>query len=321
MSETVYELNRLKNFPITLFSTVMGLTGLAIAFLRFGAVMKADTSAAKYFLYLITAWFVALVIIYGAKTVKYFEAVKEEFFHPVRLNFFPTISISMLLLSIGYEGISHDISKWLWYAGTVVHLGFTFVIIDIWFFGDFKITAANPAWFIPVVGNIIIPVSGVTHAGTEVGWFFFSIGIVLWVALFTVIVYRLIFHEQLKKKFMPTLFILIAPPAVGFIAYIKLTGSLDPFARILYYFAVFTTLILFSMFRRLKDVPFFMSWWAYTFPLDAITIATVLMYKLTKFPLLKTAAASLLVITTCVIIVVATMTVRAVKNRSVCVPE
>jgi tellurite resistance protein len=51
--------------------------------------------------------------------------------------------------------------------------------------------------------------------------------------LFAIILNRIIFHNQFAPKFMPTLFILIAPPAIGFISYIKLTGSLDFFAQIL----------------------------------------------------------------------------------------
>ncbi|MGE4318542.1 MAG: SLAC1 anion channel family protein [Deferribacterales bacterium] len=320
MTET-YEKNRLRNFPVTLFSTVMGVTGLAIAFLRYGAVMQTDMSPAKYLLFAVSVWFVIVLTTYIAKLIKYPEAVKEEFFHPVKLNFFPTMSISLLLLSIGYEGISHEASRYLWMLGTVIQITFTFIIIDIWFFGDFKITAVNPAWFIPVVGNILVPVSGVNHAGAELGWFFFSIGIVLWIALFTTVVYRMIFHEQLLAKFLPTLFIMIAPPAVGFISYVKLTGSLDPFSRILYYFALFITLMLFSMFRRLKKVPFYVSWWAYTFPLDAMTIATILIYKMTKYPLFHTLATFLLILTSAVVTVVFIRTVKEMAGGKVCVPE
>lgn len=297
------------------------MTGLAIAILRYGAVMHTETPGAKLFLYLITAWFFALLCIYGYKLVKYTDEVKHEFFHPVKLNFFPTISISLLLLSIAYESVSHEFSHVLWYSGAIIHLIFTFVILDIWFFGTFKITAVNPAWFIPVVGNILVPVAGVSIVGAEVGWFFFSIGIILWISLFTVFVYRMIFYEQLLQKFLPTLFIMIAPPAVGFISYVKLTGELDPFARILYYFGLFITLLLITMFRRLKEIPFFVSWWAYTFPLDAITIATILFYKMTGYPALKTMSSVLLVLASVVVAVVLVNTVRAMVNKKVCVPE
>ena len=78
-------------------------------------------------------------------------------------------------------------------------------------------------------------------------------------------------------RLTPTLFILLAPPSVGFIAYLQLIGSLDAFARILYYTALFLSLLLASNALRFLRIPFFISAWAYSFPLAALTIATLVM--------------------------------------------
>ncbi|MEX1386733.1 hypothetical protein AB1399_11655, partial [Hydrogenibacillus schlegelii] len=56
------------------------------------------------------------------------------------------------------------------------------------------------------------------------------------------------------------------PPAVGLVSYVKLTGQFDGFARVLYGFAFFIGLLLVVLFPMFCRVPFFLSWWAYTFP-------------------------------------------------------
>ena len=95
--------------------------------------------------------------------------------------------------------------------------------------------------------------------------------------------YRLFFHEPLPARMTPMLFILLAPPSVGFISYIGMVGELDVFARIIYYMALFLGLLLaMNIFRFLK-VPFFISSWAYSFPLAALTIATMKMTHLTSY--------------------------------------
>jgi tellurite resistance protein len=315
------EQNRLKYFPITLFSTVMGLTGFSIALLRYQHIMHVKTYIGKPLLYAVSAWFVFLMIVYTVKLIKHPQEVKEEFNHPVKINFFPTISISMLLLSIGFEGISNPVSYVLWHTGAAVQLIFTFVIINIWFFGDFKLQTKNPAWFIPVVGNLIVPVTGLGQENYELAWFFFSVGFVLWIVLFTIMFYRIIFHEPLMTKFLPTLFILIAPPAVGFIAYSKLAAALDPFGRILFHFGLFMTILLLTMFRRFYKVPFFVSWWAYTFPLDAMTISSIMMYKLTSDHFFRSLSTFFLFLTFTVIVTVLYKTFIAVSNKQICVPE
>jgi tellurite resistance protein len=122
-------------------------------------------------------------------------------------------------------------------------------------------------------------------------------------------------------KFLPTLFILIAPPAVGFIAYSKLAAALDPFGRILFHFGLFMTILLLTMFRRFYKVPFFVSWWAYTFPLDAMTISSIMMYKLTSDHFFRSLSTFFLFLTFTVIVTVLYKTFIAVSNKQICVPE
>ena len=253
----IEDLNRLKNFPVMLFATIMGLTGLGIAFDRFDHLTGSHLNAGKYIIYATFAWFCFVSFVYLLKFVRYPSEVIGEFKHPVRLNFFPAISISMLLLSTGLHGYMPQTAVVLCYMGAVLQIILTYAIIYIWFYKDIKLQMMNPAWFIPVVGTIVVPVAGKGILPNDLLWFFFSIGIILWPIVYTLLKYRLIFHEPMPLKLLPTKFIFIAPPAVGFIAYFKLTESLDPFSRILYFFALFTTLMLFTMFKTFLQRPIF----------------------------------------------------------------
>jgi tellurite resistance protein len=68
--------------------------------------------------------------------------------------------------------------------------------------------------------------------------------------------------------------ILIAPPAVAFVAYLRLTGGIDPAARMLVNMAyVFAALVLVQL-PKLRTLPFALSWWALSFPLAALSIAS-----------------------------------------------
>lgn len=320
--ETNAELSRLKFLPITLFGSVMGLCGFAIALMRFEAIIEVNLfGAGVYLLYAVTLLFITLTIFYVLKFIRYPDEVVMEFKHPVRMNFFPAYTISLLLLSIGYLDISKEISAVLWYVATPIHLFLLLKIISVWFHKEFDIKMINPAWFIPVVGTILVPISGVVHASPEISWFFFSIGIIYWIVLFTIVINRMIFNHPIPSKLLPTLFILIAPPAIGFVSYTALTGGFDNFSRVLYYFGIFTLLQLLTMIDQFRKVPFFISWWAYTFPLDAATISTVLYYKLTGIIFFKYLSALLLALTCLVIAIVLYRTIRAMINKEVCIQE
>jgi tellurite resistance protein len=185
----------------------------------------------------------------------------------------------------------------------------------------FEIKHINPAWFIPVVGNILIPVAGVQHYNPEISWFYFSIGLLFWIVLFTIFMYRMIFHHPLPDKLMPTLAILIAPAAVGFIAYVKLAHGLDGFAKILYYFALFLTTYMLTHFKLFSRIKFYLSWWAYSFPAASMTIATLLMYHMTQLTFFKYLSYGLFALLIGIVVLLVPLTVKAVIRKEICVPE
>ncbi len=125
----------------------------------------------------------------------------------------------------------------------------------------------------------------------------------------------------MDKHLLPTLFILIAPPAVGFIAYVRLNGGIDNFAHFLYFSALFLTILLLSQASRFIRLPFFLSWWAYSFPLAAITIASFVVYEKTQSTFYLWIASGLLLLVTTLIGIIISATVKAVLNKKICVAE
>ena len=308
-------------FPIGLFTSVMGLCGLSIAYQRFEQVLGLHLGVGLVLLMVSYVVFAMVSTTYLVKLVKHTRQVVDEFTHPVKASFFPAISISLLLLSIGTLEVWRAAAQYLWIAGAGLQIIFTIIIMSRWMNHSYEIVHSNPAWFIPVVGNIIVPIAGVEFAHKEVAWFFFSVGLFFWFVLVTVIFSRIIFHSQLSPQLMPTLFILMAPPAVGFIAYTKIIGEMDGFARVLFYVAIFFVFLLFSMARNFTRINFFVSWWAYTFPMCAVTIATTLAFKFTGLILFAWLATLLLTMTTLIVAMVTIKTIHAFHRNMVCIPD
>lgn len=314
--------SRLQTFPVSWFAMVMGLSGFTLAWHRAEAVFALPTVTSAGLLLLTIALFVTLLTCYGLKLLRFPALVKAELAHPVKLNFFPTLSIALILLGTALLPYDAYISLACWSVGATLHLGFTLFVLSNWMHQThFEITHISPAWFIPVVGNILVPIAGVQHASAEVSWFFFSIGLVFWLVLLTIIFYRMFFHHPLPARLLPTLFILIAPPAVGFVSWLQLTGEVNAFARILYYSALFLTLLLLTQAGRFLKLPFFLSWWAYSFPMAAVTIATLLMYQQLQLVFFKWLGAGLLGLLTLIILTLLAKTLIAVIRRDSAVED
>ncbi|MCT7568545.1 SLAC1 anion channel family protein [Aliarcobacter butzleri] len=313
--------NRLQFFPIMMFAVIMGLSGLTLVYERMTSVFFFPISVAMAILVVTISLFFLVLFFYILKIIRFKEEVKKEFSHPIRINFFAAFSISMLILSIDFRVFSIEISEIFFIVGALFHIFFTYYTIKFWINNNLEIQHSNPAWFIPIVGNLIVPIAGVGIVDNTILYFYFSIGIFFWIILFAIILNRIIFHNQFAPKFMPTLFILIAPPAIGFISYIKLTGSLDFFAQILFNLGIFFTILVFVMYKNFVKIKFFISWWAFTFPMAAVTLSTVLMYELTKNGIYAIFAYVLTFITTIIVLLVAIATIKHMKKKEICIME
>jgi tellurite resistance protein len=315
------EQQRLPYFPVSFFSMIMGLSGYTLVWMKVEELNLLGFAPVEVFAALTIALFIVLITLYSAKIIKHRQSVINELNHPVMLSFFPTITISMILIGTFLATWVPSLALLIWQIGGIGQLLLTLLILSRWIHHDhFEIHHISPAWFIPAVGNILVPLAGVENASMELNWFFFSIGLLFWIVLFTIIMYRMVFHHPLPENLLPTLFIMIAPPAVGFISYLHMEPDLDNFARFLYYSGLFLTLLLLVQTPRFAKLPFSLSWWAYSFPLAAMTVATLMMYEETGKSYFQIIAYALLLVLTGVILILLYKTFNAARHNQICLP-
>jgi tellurite resistance protein len=260
--------------PVPLFAITMGHAGLGLAWRSAHEAFGLPGAIAQGLMALAAGAFALVALLYALKLAFCPGAVAADFRHPVTMNFFPAISIGLLLLAAGALPDHAGAAEVLWASGAVLHLILAVTIIGRWIRQNTEIQHASPAWFIPVVGNVLVPIAGVPLGYETVSWFFFAVGLTFWVPLFTIVLYRLIFHDPLPPRIAPLLFILIAPPAAGFVAYMQLTGGgLDLLGYVLAASALFIALVLVALAGLFARLPFALSWWAFTFPSAALSCA------------------------------------------------
>ena len=316
------ENNRLKNFPVNFLAVLLGLMGYSLALQKAEHALHFPVSVYSPFLYFTLFLFAVFILIYLAKCIKYPGEVRKEFNHPIKINFYPILAKLFLILGIIYLPLNMQLSKYFWIIGALLQLIFSLIIMYIWIrHTKFEIHHLNPAWFIPIVGNVLVPIAGSQHGFVEISWFFFSIGIVMWITLFIIVFNRIIFHNPIPDRLIPTFFILFAPPAIAFIAYVNLTGTLDAFSRILYYIAFFLLIVVFSQIKLYSRLQFYISWWAYTFPTVAFTVATMLMLHTTGFVFFLIASYCLIALLTLIMAYVTYRTLKAIRNIEICIEE
>lgn len=316
----------LRYFPVPLFAAVMGWSGISLAWRRAAHTWEqVPTWPAQAAVIVASTLFVVFLAFYVAKGVRYPRELWAEMRHPVRMAFVPAITISFLLIATASYHELPQLASYLWWIGAVGHLVATGVILSSWFQRpDIQNLQVTPAWYIPIVGNVITPLAAKHIGNVELAWFSFGLGVVFWVALLPLLLGRVLIAEApLPQKLLPSLAIFIAPPSVIALSWVSLGGSLrDPFGHVLVAAAWGFTVLVLAQANVLRRVPFALPYWAYTFPFAAVTVLTIA-YSHAKGSsmIFSVLGVALLAFTTLVVLTVSVLTARAAMNKKICVPE
>lgn len=302
--------------PAGLFGSVMGLTGLSLVWGDLHARYGAPAWIATLLAVVSMVDFAVICVAYAVKIATSPAAARDEFRHPIAVNMFATFWVSLLLLPLVIVPFSLVLAQALWTVGAAGMMVFAVYIVSRWLSAQHQMAQATPAWILPVVGLIDLPLAvpylslpqaeSFMLVGTAVGFFFA-------IPLFTIIFSRLIFEPPMPPSLQPTLMILVAPFAVGTSTYVATTGGMDLFGRSLYVLTIFMLVVLLGRLRHLPQCcPFRFAWWAVSFPLAASAIAALKFAKLEPGLVTDGLALFLAVLSTAVILWLLARTVLGV---------
>jgi len=309
------KVNSIRHFPITMFAGILGLTGLGLAWRQASVVMGWPSIIGELICWFAIGYAIAIYILYAVKIARRPCDVLEDFNHPVRGNFITAGSMGLMLIASIVLPYSAMVAEALWLAGAVSTIILTLLIIKNWFIRQSIIKQMTPAWFIPPVGIIVAPIAGYNLGYQDLSWMMMGAGIIFWVLLFTIFFNRQLFHPAISASLRPTLFILISPPALFAIGFTVLQGGyMDSAAKMMYGIALFITLLMVAKTKRFIGIPFGMPWWSFTFPMTALSIASLLYHDQDGGKISGAVAQTLLIITTGIVLYVFVRTLAAFAN-------
>ncbi len=307
------------------YAVVMGLAGLALAWHRAVPTMGAAAEVAA----LAVGALAALVLcVLAVATVlrrqRHPEAWAEDYTHPVRHPFVAAMPIGLILLAtVGVALRGPELAtRGLWWAGSLAQLGVTLWVLARWWRGNqsggLQWAGATPALFIPIVGNVLVPLAGVPLGHADWATAQFGVGLMFWPVVMVLIIVRVAVAGLWPERLRPAIFIFIAPPAVVGLSALQLGAPLAV-AWALWGMAIFSFLWAATQARAIAAQPFGLPHWAMSFPLAAIAAFTLrLAAPGSGMALLGVA---LLALATLVIAALLLATVRGLRDGSLLAPE
>ncbi|XP_058096105.1 S-type anion channel SLAH2-like isoform X2 [Magnolia sinica] len=296
----------LLRFPMSSFGICLGFNSQAILW------KTLAISPATRFLHIsptinLVLWCISVVVmaiissIYSLKLVFYFEAVRREYHHPIRVNFFFAPWIAFLLLALGVPPVvTENLPATLWYVLMAPILFLELKIYGQWMLGGQRRLSkvANPSNHLSIVGNFVGALLGTSLGLKEGPIFFFAVGLAHYTVLFVTLYQRLPTNETLPKELHPVFFFFVAAPSVASMSWATIQGGFDYGARIAYFIALFLYVSLAVRVNFFRGFRFSLAWWAYTFPMTAASIATIKYSNAVKNPLTQSLSIVLSAIST-----------------------
>ncbi|XP_021298397.1 guard cell S-type anion channel SLAC1 [Herrania umbratica] len=274
----------LLRFPIGCFGICLGLSSQAVLW------RALSTSPATKFLHVtpfinLFLWILALAVLvsvsitYLLKCIYYFEAVKREYFHPVRVNFFFAPWVVCMFLAIGVPPMlaPAKLHPAIWCAFMGPYFFLELKIYGQWLSGGKRrlCKVANPSSHLSVVGNFVGAILASKVGWMEAAKFLWSVGFAHYLVVFVTLYQRLPTSEALPKELHPVYSMFIAAPSAASIAWGSIYGEFDGCSRTCFFIALFLYVSLVVRINFFTGFRFSVAWWSYTFPMTTASVATI----------------------------------------------
>lgn len=292
------------------FASVMGTSVASLAaqllFAGTAAVWIADALHYTAIAMLLVLGFAAVLRIFI-----YPRAVFETISHPVEGSFYATFPIALLVMAGQWSmrGIDPNWVALLWWTGAVGTFAASYLILFRLFTLDrLKLQMVTPAHFIPAVGLVVIPVAGAGLAAQAQGLMrevYFGVsmlgmgaGFFMYIALVAITMARHFLMPAIEGKMTPTLWVHLAPLGVIPLSLLSLLHAAGNEATMSYgllvamgFMGASLWWLLLALAMTVRNalqgkLPFALSWWAFVFPIGAMTVLSIRLSSLANLELL-----------------------------------
>ncbi len=215
---------------------------------------------------------IALTLII-AKSLLHPKETFDEIRHPYIGTFYPTIAMTIMVISTFIVEFNETFARYLWFFGIILHLilDLTFILSRI---RDFKIEYVVPSWYIVTVGLGVGAVTGGAIGYIKLSQAIFYYAFIWFLILFPVMLYRIFKVGEIPKTKETSLMIMGAPANICLAGYLGVFDEKSGIIiNILLILAVSNMLYDYYILPKLLRLPFSLALAPLTFPLSIGAVA------------------------------------------------
>ncbi|MGX4600944.1 TDT family transporter [Faecalimicrobium sp. JNUCC 81] len=257
-------INILKKVPIPMAGLMLALAATGNLVLSYGDVYR------NIFGILSTVLLVFMII----KIFIDFKDILEKLKNPAIASVAPTFSMGIMILSTYINKLAPRLAVLIWSIGLILHI-ILILYFTYKFIMKFDIKKVLPSYFVVYVGIATGGITAPTYNLNKLGEYLFWFGLISYIILLPIVLYRLFKVKDIPESALPTILILTAPANLCLAGYISSFKEKD--ILMIGFLGTLSILIFIGILvclPKILKIKFYPSYSALTFPLVITAIAT-----------------------------------------------
>lgn len=258
-------MNLIKNIPIP-------ICGLILALFSLGNLTQDINPYLRYFFGSIGVIFLILILL---KLILYTDSIRDDFKNPIITSSSGTFSMSLMILSTYIIQFNSTLAYTLWICGIALHILLMIYFTYHFIVHNFNISDVYPSYWIVFIGITMGAITSSVHGIEEMGFLFFTTGFIAMLVTLPLVIYRYLKEPNVPDANKPLICIFNAVLSILIVGYLNSAQSIsNEFVTILYIFACIFYIFSLSKFIEYRNLDFYPSFAAFSFPFVISTLAT-----------------------------------------------
>ena len=248
------------------------ICGVILALFSLGNLLNDTHPLLKAICATVGMIFLILII---SKLILYPEKIKADFQNPILTSNSGTFSMSLMLLSTYLSPFMPNIAFGIWILGVALHILLMIYFTHHFIIHNFNILTVYPSYWIVYVGITMGAITAHAHNLEEIGIIFFIVGFIAMILTMPLIIYRYIKYTDIPNGNKPLICIFTAVLSILIVGYINSFNTIsNEFLMVMYIFACILYIFAFVKFIEYRNLKFYPSFAAFSFPFVISGLAT-----------------------------------------------
>ncbi|GAB7004906.1 dicarboxylate transporter/tellurite-resistance protein TehA [Nocardioides sp. AN3] len=267
-----------ERLPLSTLAIPLGLAGLAQVWsVGMTAVGAPDGFAQVFWVIAGISWLVtaAAHVHRGTRTD---HRLSDQLRHVGHGPLAALLPITAMLLGVGLHRTYAGAGTVLAVCSIVVAAVFGAWMLTFWMEGEISLEDVHGGYYCPISASGLVGALAAGQSGLRLlALGCFTVGVLFYIVISVFLLLRLALRPRLPAPLVPTLAIMMAPPAFAAGAWLTISGGRpDPLFDSLTGLAVFMALVQLALLPQYLALPFTVGFWSFTFPLESVALLAMI---------------------------------------------